>query len=180
MKKKLVIIFLIIFKSNIVLGQNHCVNKTEIKQLGVEFCLPDSNWIIEEEDGLKFISLHKSTLYFGTKTYTLRIEKLTKDLSAQEYFEKQLEDYKENIKTRGTKEINSKSFYYCKIQTTYKSNNTIKNSYEITYYYSENKIGYTLSLVISDENIDCWNETEALKIWGSFKIISLPNNSIFE
>ena len=78
MKKKLVIIFLIIFKSNIVLGQNHCVNKTEIKQLGVEFCLPDSNWIIEEEDGLKFISLHKSTLYFGTKTYTLRIEKKRK------------------------------------------------------------------------------------------------------
>lgn len=186
MKNSFFLFFFINFTTNILFGQNECNNKVEIKQLGVEFCLPDKDWAIEEEDGLKFISLHKSTLYSGTKTYTLRMEKLANDLSAKEYFENQLanynntEDYKENIITKGTKGINGKSFYYCKTQTTYKSNNTVRNSYETTFYFSENKIGYTLSLVVSDENIDCWNETEALKIWESFKITSLPESSILE
>jgi hypothetical protein len=186
MRKNLIILLLIIFETNILFGQNECVNKTEIKQLGVEFCLPDNNWTIEEEDGLKFISLHKSTLYFGTKTYSLKMEKLTKDLSVTEYFEKQradytnIKDYKENIVLKGIKEINGKPFYYCKTHTIYKSNNIMKNSYAVTYCYSENKIGYSLSLVVSDENIDSWNETETLKIWDSFKIISLPKNSVME
>ena len=104
--------------------------------------MPDNNWTIEEEDGLKFISLHKSTLYFGTKTYSLKMEKLTKDLSVTEYFEKQqadyinTKDYKENVVSKGIKEINGKSFYYSKTHTIYKSNNIMKNSYVVTYYYS--------------------------------------------
>jgi hypothetical protein len=114
------------------------------------------------------------------------MEKLIKDLSITEYFEKQradytnIKDYKENVVSKGIKEINGKSFYYSKTHTIYKSNNITKNSYAVTYYYSENKIGYSLSLVVSDENIDSWNETETLKIWDSFKIISLPENSVME
>lgn len=186
MKNSFFLFFFINFTTNILFGQNECNNKLEIKQLGIEFCLPDKDWAIEEEDGLKFISLHKSTLYSGTKTYTLRMEKLANDFSAKEYFEKQLadysngEDYKEKLISKGIKEINGKTFYYGKTQSTYKSNNTVKNSYDMTYYYSENKIGYILSLVVSDVNTDCWNETETLKIWGTFKILSLPENSILE
>lgn len=181
-----IIIFIFLFYTKTILAQKDCFNRYEIKQLGVEFCLPDLDWTIEEEDGLKFISLHKSTLYSGTKTYSLKMEKLIKDLSVSEYFEKQTtdytstEDYKENIVSKGIKEINDKPFYYCKVHVIYKSNNIMKNSYAVTYYYSENKIGYSLSLVVSDENIDSWNETETLKIWDSFKIISLPENSVME
>jgi len=186
MKKKSFILILITSVTNFIYGQNDCINKVEIKQLGIEFCLPDKNWTFEDEEGLKFITFHKSTLYSGTKTYTLRMEKLNENTTTQKYFDKEttqysnLEDYKEKIILKGKKTINGKEFLYSKIHAIYKSNNIIRNSYSITYYFVENSIAYSLSLVVSDENIDSWNENEALKIWESFKIVALPENSILD
>jgi hypothetical protein len=167
---------------NLISAQSDCPNLVEIKQLGVEFCLPDIEWTIESEDGLRFISIYKSTFYFGTDTFTLRVEKLPQNTSVSKYFDQELNylnktpGYKEEIISKGKKNINGKEFLYCKNKGVSNGH----NSYSITYFYCENKIGYALSYVLSDETKAKWNEAEALKIWNSFKIISLPEDSVWD
>jgi len=181
--KCIVAIFLFLFKAQIF-AQSDCFNKIEIKQLGVEFCLPDLEWKIEEEDGLKFMSIHKSTLYSGTNTYTLRTERISEDLSSLEYSEENnfqdIPDYNVTIIKKGLKNINGKDFYFSKTHTAYKSKGIMRNAYEVTFYFCKDKIGYALSYIVDDENKKMWTEGEALKIWNSFKIISLPKEGILD
>ena len=183
-KKILTIFFLLCF--GITPGQTDCLNNVQINQLGIEFCLPDLEWQIEEEDGLKFISFHKSTFYLGTDTYTLRMEKVAQSCIPKEYFDKDwnvgmnIENYKTTVITEGPIEINGKIFYYGKLKTNYNSNGKNKNSYSISYYYCENNVGYILSHVVSDETIDKWNEKESLSIFNTFKILKTPDLSILD
>ena len=181
--KYMLAVCLLLFKLQIF-AQSDCFNKVEIKQLGVEFCLPDLEWKIEEEDGLKLMSIHKSGLYRGTSVYTLRTEKISEDLSSLQYFEKDNlqtgSDYTQKIIKRGTKKINGKEFYFAKAHTIYKSNGTLKNAYTLTYYFCKDKIGYALSYVVDDENKNMWKEKEALKVWESFRIVSQPENGVLD
>jgi hypothetical protein len=167
-----------------IFAQSDCFNKVEIKQLGVEFCLPDLEWEIEEDDGLKFIRIHKSGLYWGTNVYTLRTEKISEDLSSLQYFEEDnlisTPDYTQKIIKHGTKKINGKEFYFAKTHAVYKSKERIINSYAITYYFCKDKIGYALSYVVDDENKMMWKEEEALKVWESFRIVSQPENGVLD
>ena len=185
-KKKLYIIFFFIINIYGIAAQENCFNQVEIKQLGIEFCLPDLDWKIEEEDELKFISIKNSKLNWGTNSYYLKTEKVSQDLSSLKYLENSIletsniPNYEENIVSKGVQKINGKKFYFVKSKTKYKTKGIEKNSYSITYYYVENEIGYALSMVVSDENIDKWNDKEALKIWSTFKIKSLPEKSFFE
>lgn len=167
-------------------AQNGCYKPVKIQQSGIQFCLPE-DWFIEEESGLELITINNYSNHIGTLLYSIGIDQLTDTITpaqyAKEYFDSNLSSdiirtiiiYEKPFK------INGRDFYTIKSKSTYTDNKGKKgNVFNISYYYTENKIGYILDYVLSSENIDKWTEKDSLLIFNTFKINSAPDSSLFD
>jgi len=157
-----------------------CNNRINISELGIEFCLPDSNWSMKKSQGIR-IFINSDTVYKSVIQLAIKVDLFLEDWSSEHYRDEQLNEYLTDPRlttkfiSKGSEIIDEKTFYYSEIKMKMNSNKEEFEMYSYTMFFMDNRIGYLLDAVVLDKDYKIFNKNKILSIWKSLKIIGKPD-----
>lgn len=159
-----------------------CKNRIEIPELGIDFCLPDSNWTAEKRSpGVRIFKKENDTAYKSIIQLIIKMDLFTQALSSERYRDEQLDEYLTNPKltaeliSKGSETIDGRTFYYSEIKIRINKNQKELEMFSYTMFYIDRKTGYSLDAIILDKDYKLFDKNKILKIWQTLRINGKPD-----
>jgi hypothetical protein len=160
---------------------SNCNNRIEISELGIDFCLPDSNWTVEKSSGVRIFTKENDTVYKSDIQLIIKMDLFTQDLGSEWYRDEQLNEYLTNPKmtaeliSKGSESIDVRTFYYSEIKIKMRKKEKELDMYSYTMFFMDNKIGYSLDAIVLDNDYKLFDKKKILSIWQTLKINGKPD-----